>query len=109
MVFLYFPKFLKTFLLHDPQGKHLLLQSFNLVLICFDLPGGLQELQELGIWKIKVAFDMDAIVNENVRAARNRVLETGCDAGFDMTPLAWDPQHKGIDDFLFAAKKKRMK
>ena len=69
----------------------------------------LQELQELGIWKIKVAFDMDAIVNENVRAARNRVLETGCDAGFDMTPLAWDPQHKGIDDLLFAAKKNRMK
>ena len=52
---------------------------------------------------------MDAIVNENVRAARNRVLETGCDAGFDMTPLAWDPQHKGIDDLLFAAKKNRMK
>lgn len=48
-------------------------------------------------------------VNENVKVARNHVLETGCDAGFAMTPLAWDSQHKGIDDLPFAAKKNHMK
>ena len=69
----------------------------------------LQELQELGIWKIKVAFDMDAISNENVRAARNRVLETGCDAGFEMTPMSWDPRYKGIDDLLLSVKQNRQR
>lgn len=68
----------------------------------------LTELHELGIYRIKVAFDMDATVNENVRAARNRVLETGCDAGFDMTPVAWDPRSKGIDDLLLMIKKNRL-
>ncbi len=28
-------------------------------------------------------------------------------AGFEMTPISWDPRYKGIDDLLNAAKKKR--
>ena len=67
----------------------------------------LEELKLLNIKKIKVAFDMDANVNENVRAARARVLETGCDAGFEMTPMCWDIQWKGIDDLLQAMKNRR--
>ena len=69
----------------------------------------LRELGDIGIKKIMVAFDMDAIVNENVRAAKERVIETGCNAGFEMTPVSWDPRYKGIDDLLNAAKKKRSK
>lgn len=61
----------------------------------------------MGIKKIMVAFDMDATVNDNVRKAKDRVIETGCDAGFDMTPITWDPRYKGIDDLLYAVKKKR--
>ena len=68
----------------------------------------LDELDRLGVRKIMVAFDMDAMVNDNVRKAKDRVMETGCDAGFDMTPITWDPQYKGIDDLLYAAKKKRL-
>ena len=49
LVFLYFPKFLKTFLLHDPQSKHLLLELFNLVLVLFYLLRCLQELAELTV------------------------------------------------------------
>ena len=67
----------------------------------------LEELKSMNIKKIKVAFDMDAAVNENVRAAKARVLETGCDAGFEMTPLSWDQQWKGIDDLLLAMKNRR--
>lgn len=68
----------------------------------------LEELERLGIKKIMVAFDMDATVNDNVRKAKDRVIETGCDAGFDMTPMTWDPRYKGIDDLLYAVKKKRL-
>ena len=68
----------------------------------------LEELDRMGVRKIMVAFDMDAMVNDNVRKAKDRVMETGCDAGFDMTPITWDPQYKGIDDLLYAAKKKRL-
>lgn len=68
----------------------------------------LRELNDIGIKKIMVAFDMDAILNENVRAAKARVIETGCNAGFEMTPVSWDPRYKGIDDLLNAAKKKRI-
>ena len=67
----------------------------------------LRELDGMGIRKIMVAFDMDSLTNDNVRAARQRVIETGCEAGFEMTPVAWDPRYKGIDDLLFAAKKKQ--
>jgi len=67
----------------------------------------LEELSRMNIKKIKVAFDMDAAVNENVRMAKARVLETGCDAGFEMTPISWDLKWKGIDDLLLAMKQRR--
>jgi len=71
------------------------------------LKRALSELQGLGIRRIMVAFDMDALTNENVFAARERVINTGMEAGFEMTPLSWEPEHKGIDDLLYAIKKQR--
>lgn len=67
----------------------------------------LNELRQRGIMKIKVAFDMDAFSNPNVSTARNRVIRTGCEAGFEMTPLRWNPSYKGIDDLLFSFKETR--
>ena len=64
----------------------------------------LDELRQCGITRIKVAFDMDAFTNENVMAARERVLKTGTESGFDMTPLRWNPSFKGIDDLLLSFK-----
>lgn len=67
----------------------------------------LEELKTLGIHRIMVAFDMDYTVNDNVRAAKERVIETGLDAGFSITPLHWSATYKGVDDFLFEMKKAR--
>lgn len=67
----------------------------------------LTELQNRKITKIKVAFDMDALTNENVKAARERVLKTGTQAGFEMTPLRWNPSYKGIDDLLVSIKERK--
>ena len=67
----------------------------------------LEELRALRINRIMVAFDMDYAVNENVRLAKERVIETGLEAGFDITPLHWNATYKGIDDFLYEMKKAR--
>lgn len=67
----------------------------------------LDELRQCGITRIKVAFDMDAFTNENVMAARERVLKTGTESGFDMTPLRWNPIFKGIDDLLLSFKERK--
>lgn len=64
----------------------------------------LDELDAVNLKRIVVAFDMDALVNENVRKARERVLQEGADAGFEMTPISWDPKYKGIDDLLLSFK-----
>ncbi len=60
----------------------------------------LSELKKLRVRTIKVAFDMDAASNENVRNARERVLELGSEQGFQMIPKCWNTDFKGIDDFL---------
>lgn len=67
----------------------------------------LKELATVHINRIIVAFDMDALINENVRNARQRVLQEGSDAGFEMTPIAWDEKYKGIDDLLLSFKEAR--
>lgn len=67
----------------------------------------LKELSSANINRIVVAFDMDALINENVRKARERVLREGSDAGFEMTPITWDAKYKGIDDLLLSFKEAR--
>lgn len=67
----------------------------------------LKELSSANINRIVVAFDMDALINENVRKARERVLREGSDAGFEMTPITWDAKYKGIDDLLLSFKEVR--
>jgi hypothetical protein len=67
----------------------------------------LEELKRFGVKKIKVAFDMDAFTNENVMQARERVLNKGYEAGFEMTPLRWNPSIKGIDDLMLSFKERR--
>lgn len=58
----------------------------------------LKELATVHINRIIVAFDMDALINENVRNARQRVLQEGSNAGFEMKPIAWDDKYKGMSD-----------
>lgn len=67
------------------------------------------ELQQMQIHKVYLAFDMDAAVNENVRRARDKVMEMGAAAGLEMALLSWNPAYKGIDDLLLADLKKMKK
>lgn len=62
----------------------------------------LQELTAMGVRRINLAFDMDALTNPNVRKAKERVLETANEAGFEVFPISWSPAYKGIDDLLLS-------
>jgi hypothetical protein len=66
----------------------------------------LDELNELGIHRIRIAFDMDERTNDNVRMAKERVILAGLDKGYDITPIRWPEAYKGIDDLLRAFKQK---
>ena len=67
----------------------------------------MRELDEMGIHRINVVFDMDDLTNKNVQEAKLEVLEAGSEAGFEMTPVRWNPSYKGIDDLLCAIKERR--
>ena len=69
----------------------------------------LDELRAMGISKISLAFDTDDLTNSNVRAAKERVLATGINQGFEMIPIRWDSRYKGIDDLYASFKKVAMK
>ena len=43
-----------------------------------------------------------ANVNENVRKARDRVIQVGCENGFEVIPKRWSSNYKGIDDLLLS-------
>lgn len=67
----------------------------------------LKELRKRGVMHIYVAFDMDDLINKNVRASRENVIRVGYESGFEMTPIRWNPHYKGIDDLLASFKAKR--
>lgn len=61
----------------------------------------LKYLQSVGVTTIITAFDMDYLSNEFVFKAYNRLLEYLAQFNFKVIPKKWDPQYKGLDDFLF--------
>ena len=62
----------------------------------------LKELKEFGVEQILLAYDMDYHTNEAVANSRDFALTEGKEAGFDMIPLEWKCDFKGIDDLLYS-------
>ena len=58
----------------------------------------LEELDSIGVKRINVMVDSDYQVKEEVRKARDRYIEMGAAAGFEMTPITWTQKQKGVDD-----------
>ena len=69
----------------------------------------LHELQALGVKRINLAYDMDALENANVREAKERIISMGIDAGFDMIPLSWNATYKGVDDLFVSMLQNKLK
>ena len=69
----------------------------------------LQELKQYGVERILLAYDADFRTNEAVAANREFALETGAQEGYEMVPLEWSSEYKGIDDlFLSFIEKKHI-
>lgn len=52
------------------------------------------------------AFDMDFSLNKNVQMGFNNLLSLLDDMGFKFGTYLWDTQYKGLDDYIWAQKKK---
>lgn len=58
----------------------------------------LAELRAIGVLRINIMVDSDYQVKEEVRKARERYIEMGVEAGFEMVPITWTQKRKGVDD-----------
>lgn len=70
------------------------------------LPQVFEYLKQHGTKCIQLCFDMDYKDKEQVEAARDKVKDLIKEAGLEVQSMNWDPQYKGIDDYLLAKKNK---
>lgn len=52
----------------------------------------------IGVVRINIMVDSDYQVKEEVRKARDRYIEMGVAAGFEVAPITWTQKRKGVDD-----------
>ncbi len=64
-------------------------------------------LYEMGKRRILLMFDADFQSNQAVRDSRDYALATGEEYGFEMIPITWNPNYKGIDDLLLSRMRNR--
>lgn len=60
----------------------------------------LDELRKCGVTTICTCFDMDFLTNDNVKKAYEKLITLLKSRGFIVKMEKWDPQYKGLDDFL---------
>ena len=61
----------------------------------------LTELRREGLVEIKTAFDMDFAVNHHVQNGYNSLLALLGNMGFRYGTYLWDPNYKGLDDYIW--------
>lgn len=61
----------------------------------------LVQLREKGVRKIMTAFDMDFLTNPHVENGYNNLKRHLTDNGFQYGTYLWDPQYKGLDDYVW--------
>ena len=66
------------------------------------LPDALACLKGFGCRTVCEAFDMDKLQNPHVAAGAQKVLELAKSMGFAVRQIRWNPQYKGIDDYLLS-------
>ena len=70
------------------------------------LPDSLALLKRFGCRTVCEAFDMDKLQNPHVASGTAKVLHLAKSMGFDVRQIRWNPQYKGIDDYLLSKHKK---
>lgn len=61
----------------------------------------LTELRHEGLVEIKTAFDMDFAVNHHVQNGYDSLLALLGNMGFRYGTYLWDPNYKGLDDYIW--------
>lgn len=69
------------------------------------LKEALEELKQIGVETIVLAFDMDFYSNTNVEKGLKNAKAMIRAAGLQLRFLTWDPKYKGIDDLHWAKRK----
>ena len=61
-----------------------------------------ETLKALKIRKVYETFDMDKLTNPHVRDALKRLQKLLAANGVQYRPYHWNPEYKGVDDYLWA-------
>ncbi len=61
----------------------------------------LSELKSEGLREVKTAFDMDYITNKHVQDALESLMALLDVNGFKYSTYLWDPNYKGLDDYIW--------
>ena len=93
------------------EGKALQYIKKQLAADCAALESG-DSVSLLAKWlpslqRLNIMIDSDYQDNDKVRTARDRYIELGAEAGFEIAPITWSRRQKGIDDLykhLFRSK-----
>lgn len=65
------------------------------------LQKALEALRKEGMEEIKTAFDMDLATNDHVQNGYRSLTELLSQMGFHFGTYLWDPQYKGLDDYIW--------
>ena len=71
------------------------------------LKEALEQLKQIGVSTIVLAFDMDQYKNKNVLNALRTTSEIIKKSGLKQKIMKWDTEYKGIDDYFWARFKYR--
>ena len=61
----------------------------------------LESIQEHGTKRIMTVFDMDYLKNPHVRDGYHNLAALLAETGLEYGTYLWDPQYKGLDDYVW--------
>jgi hypothetical protein len=91
---------LKGFIVHELTNANVI--AVPGVSVLKKLPPVLKELNQLGLRKVVIAYDMDALSKIEVSNQLTRMREMLDDLELPHQTLMWDQNYKGLDDWLLA-------
>ena len=73
------------------------------------LKASLETLKAKGLKRVQTAFDMDLLTNPNVKNGFEELLALLDEMDFTFSTYLWDPRYKGLDDYLWEGKLKKVR
>lgn len=90
---------MKADIIHQLSGKTVL--AVPGVNSLTQLKAALETMRSLGTEHIMTAFDMDFLMNPHVQNGYQNLVSLLTDMGFQYGTYVWDPEYKGLDDYIW--------